>query len=208
MFETIGAWLHIWTPPRDVDVPPVPWRKLLLFGLPALAVLTALTWVLVDDATDTKREREAAERQEDLRRAAAERKRLIKDQALRTDRVRPASRPALVRELERRVLEDSAERLRSGDLRRRVRRVDCEPFPRTEPRREAELDPSLRSGRYHCIGVTRDIVGTHRGTLGYPFFARIHYRTGRLAWCKINPIPGEQAVPDPRLVATLPEGCT
>src|SRR5687768_13040313 len=163
-FETLGAWLHIWTPPRDVDVPPVPWRKLLLYGLPALAVVVGVTWILVDDETDTKREREAAERREELRLAGVERRRLVADQALRTGRVGPAERPELVERLEELVLADSARRFRSGDLRRRVRRVDCEPFPRTEPRRRAEFDPSRRSGRYHCIGVTRDIVGTHRGT--------------------------------------------
>ena len=186
----------------------MPWRRLLLFGLPALAAAVAITWVLVDDATDTKRQREAAERREEARRAAAERERLERDQALRVDRARPAPRPELVRRLEAALLADARERFESGELRRQAERVECEPFPRTEPRREAELDPTLRSGRYHCLAVTRDIVGTHEGTLGYPFFARVHYRSGRLAWCKINPIPGEQAVPDPRLVATLPKGCT
>ena len=207
-FETLGAWLRIWTPPRDVEVPPVPRRKLLLFGLPALAVAVVITWVAVDEATDTKREREAVERREATTRAAAERERLLRDQALKVDRVGSAPRPALVRELEAALLADAHERVESGELARNVQRVECEPYPRTEPRREAELDPALRSGRYHCLAVTRDIVGTHEGTLGYPFFARIRYRTGHLAWCKINPIPGEQAVPDPRSVATLPQGCT
>ena len=207
-FETLGAWLRIWTPPRDVDVPPVPWRKLLLYGLPALAAALAITWLAVDEATDTKREREAVERREAALRAAAERERLLRDQALKTDRVGSAPRPALVRRLEAALLEDAHRRVESGELERNVQRVECEPYPRTEPRRKAELDPARRSGRYHCLAVTRDIVGTHEGTLGYPFFARIRYRAGRLAWCKINPIPGEQALPDPRLVASLPKGCT
>ena len=207
-FESLGAWLHIWTPPRDVEVPPVPWRKLLVFGLPALAIAAAITWLAVDEATDTKREREAVERREEESRVAAERERLLRDQTLKVDRVGPAPRPALVRRLETALLADAHERVERGELERNVQRVECEPYPRTAPRREAELDPALRSGRYHCLAVTRDIVGTHEGTLGYPFFARIRYGTGHLAWCKINPIPGEQAVPDPRRVATLPKGCT
>jgi hypothetical protein len=24
IFEIVGAWLRIWTPPRDVEIPPVP----------------------------------------------------------------------------------------------------------------------------------------------------------------------------------------
>src|SRR4051794_18903277 len=30
--ETVGAWLRVWTPPRDVDVPDVPVRKLVIGG--------------------------------------------------------------------------------------------------------------------------------------------------------------------------------
>src|SRR3712207_7944463 len=25
-WEVLGAWLRLWTPPREVEVPPVPWR--------------------------------------------------------------------------------------------------------------------------------------------------------------------------------------
>src|SRR4051812_9326358 len=28
VLEIVGAWLHLWVPPRDVEIPPVPWRKL------------------------------------------------------------------------------------------------------------------------------------------------------------------------------------
>jgi hypothetical protein len=28
--QVVGAWLGLWTPPRDAVVPPVPWRRLLL----------------------------------------------------------------------------------------------------------------------------------------------------------------------------------
>jgi hypothetical protein len=207
-FETLGAWLRVWTPPRDVEVPPVPWRKLLLYGVPVLALVAAGTWLAFREGDEANRERAAEEALRDERRAAAERERLREDQALHTAQVAPATRPRLVMRLEAAILADATARARSGDLEQGVRRVECEPYPRTASRRARERDPAVRSGRYHCLAVSRDIVGTDEGLLGYPFFARIHYREGRLAWCKINPIPGEQAVPDPRKVAALPAGCT
>lgn len=207
-FETVGAWLHIWTPARDVDVPPVPWRRLLVVGVPLLAVTTAGVWLIVEDAFETKRDRETVEAREEMRRDAAELERLRIDQALHVKHVPPADRPELVADLENALLADARVRVRRGALEQDVERVECEAFPRTAPRRAAELDPTRRSGRYYCIAVTSDIIGTGEGSIGYPFFARIRYEGARLAWCKINPIPGEQAVPDPRQVATLPSGCT
>ena len=207
-FETLGAWLHVWTPAREVEVPPVPWRRLLLVGMPLTVLAIAGIWLVVDDASDTKREREAVEAREEARRRADERERLAAEQALHVKRVAPAERPALVAALEDAVLADAQARVRRGALEHEVERVECEPHPRTAPRRAAELDPTRRSGRYQCLAVTSDIIGTGEGTIGYPFFARIRYRTARLAWCKINPVPGEQAVPDPRKVTRLPRGCT
>lgn len=198
----------MWTPPRDVDVPPVPWRRLLLIGLPALALAAAGLWLVIDDAADSKRERDAADAREAARLAVIERRRLRVEQRARHARVDRAPRPVLVRELEAAVLEDARRRVSAGDLRRPVRRVECEPHPRTEPRRAAELDPSRRSGRYHCLAVTSDIVGTHEGVLAYPFLAKIVYRSGALTWCKVNPPPGEQIVPDARNLQTLPPECT
>src|SRR3954463_5681839 len=47
IFEIVGAWLHLWTPPRDVDIPPVPWRKLALWTGVAIVVVAAALAVLV-----------------------------------------------------------------------------------------------------------------------------------------------------------------
>jgi hypothetical protein len=207
-FETVGAWLHIWTPARDVEVPPIPWRHLLLFGVPLVALVTAGAWLVLEDASETKRQREAVEAREKMERKAAQLEQLRIDQALHVKHVPPADRPELVAELETALLADARARVRRGTLEQEIERVECEPFPDTAPRRAAELDPTRRSGRYYCIAVTSDIIGTGEGLLGYPFFARIRYEAARLAWCKINPIPGEQAVPDPRQVASLPSGCT
>ena len=31
VLEIVGVWLHVWTAPRDVEIPPVPWRKLAIW---------------------------------------------------------------------------------------------------------------------------------------------------------------------------------
>src|SRR5688500_12650202 len=72
--ETVGAWLKAWTPPRDVEVPPVPVRRLVVGGALALLLAAAAAAVAVpriDDAKDRAAAREARERAE--RREAARR---------------------------------------------------------------------------------------------------------------------------------------
>lgn len=59
-FGTLGAWLRIWTPPRDVEVPPPP-RPLTLAAIAAALVGVGLVFALVVlPAIDDARERTAA----------------------------------------------------------------------------------------------------------------------------------------------------
>ena len=204
MFEIVGAWLHVWTPPRDVEVPPVPWRKLLLFGVPLLLALVAAGWYILDEGSETRRANEAAAAREKAQQAAERRRELLAEQAAHRARVDPIGRPALVHALEEHVLRD----VRARDLDYSVERVECEPHPRSVVRRRAELDPSRKRGRYYCLAVTRDIVGVGEGSIGYPFLGRITYGTGALVWCKITPVPGEQIIADPRTIVELPRACT
>ena len=92
--ETVGAWLGLWTPPRDVTVPPVPWRKVAL-GAAGLAVVVAAFALLaapaIDDAKDERAARDRAALDE---RAAARRARIDADQRPRSgtiDRNRAAA---------------------------------------------------------------------------------------------------------------------
>jgi hypothetical protein len=202
-FETLGAWLHIWTPPRDVEVPRVPWRTFLLAGVPALAVLVVGAWLVVENASDSNRERRQAEERTRAEQAAARRRELRAQQVPHRAQVEPAARPRLVRALEAAVLEDA----RSRGYRQRIRRVDCAPNPRTEARRMAERDSALRRGQYACLAVTNDIPGPTPGSIGYPFLGVIVYRTGSLVWCRVSPAPGEQVIPDPRTVVRVPQAC-
>src|SRR5205807_10141437 len=48
-------------------------------------------------------------------------------------------------------------------------------------------------GSYACVAVNRLITSGTKvlGVFGEPFWARVDFDRGRLAWCKINPRPGE-----------------
>jgi hypothetical protein len=50
-------------------------------------------------------------------------------------------------------------------------------------------------GAYSCLAVNTPIRSAKGivGQFGDPFWARIDFATGTFAWCKINPLPGEQA---------------
>src|SRR4051812_19256508 len=79
-FETLGAWLHLWTPHRDVFVPPPPApRKLakwsVLIGIPlaaALAVGLVLLAHAREDQAAQKRHDAAVIRARELARLRAE----------------------------------------------------------------------------------------------------------------------------------------
>jgi len=76
-------------------------------------------------------------------------------------------------------------------------RVECEGYPPAAAGAQPEADPSKRAGRYACIAVTSEIPatsGNRSGVLGHPYRARIDFRSGRYAYCKVRGRPGELAV--------------
>ena len=69
--------------------------------------------------------------------------------------------------------------MRAGTLEGTIRRVECEPFPRSlNPERQL----ARRRVRLTCLAVTADFEG---GALGHPYRALIDFATGRYAFCKI-----------------------
>ncbi len=218
---TIGAWLRIWTPPRDVEVPPVPRRK-LAFGAAALLIVAAAATAVVAPRIDDAKERTAAADARDRAQRAAARR----DRQLREQRPRQASaadllpragapaarvigaREALIARVEHAISADGRQRAAAGELRGRVGATECEPYPAggTPP----ENDVTKRAATYDCLALVREIKATETnvgGVLGYPFRAVVDFRTFRFTWCKTNPIPGERVVPDPRTVVELPAAC-
>src|SRR5688572_9993436 len=64
-WEVLGAWLRLWTPPRDVDVPPVPWR-LVGIGAAVLVVLGVLVVAVgIPEVRDHNRAADERERAAD-----------------------------------------------------------------------------------------------------------------------------------------------
>jgi len=222
-FEILGAWLHVWTPHRDAEVPPVPVRRILAWTVAGLVVLGAAAVVAVPAIQDAKRrgderdaralaadrarERRAIERAQVPHRGHAPRPRGLAGLSA-AERLR--LRSALLRASEAAVLADARHRVTTGDLKDQVRTVQCRRFPpASDPRAPgAEADLKARIGAYDCIAVTRFIPnGADRGALGYPFRLIVDYERFAYVWCKSTPVPGEQAIPDPKTVVGLPRSC-
>jgi hypothetical protein len=210
--EILGAWLRVWTPPRDVEIPPIPRRGAAALGVGVLVVV-ALILLVIGPAIDTSK-REDAKRREQAAAAAKERR----DAAARRDQLprmgedpdlaparTPAQRRALVAEIERAITVDANKRFAQGTVGSRTRSTQCDPFlggPR------AEDDPTRQTAAYDCTALIREIVGQGRpGRLGYPFRAIVDFGKAGWAFCKINPVPGEQSLPDPRTIVPLPAAC-
>ena len=222
--ETVGAWLRLWTPPRDVEVPPVPpARTLLLWGLGVLVLVGGAIAVIaprIDDAKDRAAARE--ERADAARRAAQRRRATVEQRAqsasaadLRPEAGAPAAvrldaRAGLLTRAEHTISEDARARAREGELQGSPGAAVCDPYPKRAEGARPEQDLGVRRGVYDCIVAVREIKATERnpsGTLGYPFRAVVDFDRFRFSWCRTNPVPGELMVPDPRSLAELPRAC-
>jgi hypothetical protein len=116
--------------------------------------------------------------------------------------VRTRARGAIVGDLQRAIYADATGRVRAGPLGGPIRYVQCSPYP---PGSRVPLAATV--GSYACVAVNRLITSGTKvlGVLGDPFWARVDFARGRLAWCKINPRPGEGgAGTGPPLVALAP----
>jgi hypothetical protein len=218
--ETVGAWLRLWTPPRDVVVPDVPVRTLLACGAATLVVLGALVALIAPRNDESKDRRSAAEAtQLAADRAARRREQIVEQRPRRAsaasllpaedapEAAKLSSRAALIREVEEKISADARARAAAGELRAVRGPTECEPYPKGA---RPEADLSAARGAYDCLVLLRPIAATNNnigGALGYPFRAVVDFETFRFAWCKTNPIPGERLVPDPRTVVELPRAC-
>jgi hypothetical protein len=154
-------------------------RRVRIGVVIAFAVAVAGTAVLVP-AIDATRDRRAAA-EERARAAAHERhiRKLLAEQRPRHGRTAASSRDAALADLSAAIRADARERVRAGTLDGTIRRVDCEPFPRSlNPERQL----ARRRVRLACVAVTGVFEG---GKLGHPYRALIDFETGRYAFCKI-----------------------
>ena len=214
-FETLGAWLGVWTPPRDVEVPELPRRKAAIVGVLALVAI-AVALIIAIPAINSSKERESArEKASQDAFIAARRKRLQIDQTAHTSAGRPATdragRVALIGDLEAAILSDARARVKAGNLTGAIKGSSCKASPTSAIGGLPEDTPSKATGVYVCFAKTDDVPRPGYktpGAVGYPFQGAIHFKTGHFAWCKTNPPPGERVVPDPRLAVFLPKACT
>ena len=203
-WETLGAWLRVWTPPRDVEVPPPPSKRTLLLGTLAFLAVVGGALALLGPTIDAgKDERSAREQREREARRLARVERLRREQRPRRGSAPAgASRAEVITALEAAITEDARARFERGELPGRVRGTRCRPA--------AAPGDTL----FDCLGKVRTIVGVDdddaaydAGTLGYPFRAVVDFDRRRWTFCKISPPPGEQVIPDPRYVVEVPPAC-
>lgn len=214
IFEIVGAWLRLWTPPRDVEIPPVPWKKIALWTGVAIVVVGAALAVMVpriDSGKNTRAEKDAAAA---ARAQAANRARIVAEQRPRhgsdaalkpaagaSASEQTAARTALVHRVEQAVLDDSRARARTGEIRKVSGPTTCTVTPGTKVG---------AIGVYDCFTVTRAIKSTSgnvAGTIGYPYRAVVDFGKFAYTWCKTEQFPGERLIPDPRTVVQLPPAC-
>ena len=67
VLEIVGVWLHVWTAPRDVEVPPIPWRKLAIWARRGAVVLAIALAIMIPRIDDGKSERAASAAAEQAR---------------------------------------------------------------------------------------------------------------------------------------------
>ena len=181
-------------------------------ALPFVAV--ALVLLLSPGIERSKEERESAEMARIERERAERNARIREQQRPRQGTGIPAgsdlaARSALLGTALAALRSDARERAASGELKGPIRRLECEPYPRTAVRRDPERDPSRRSGRYSCLAVTAEfgaLEGNEAGVIGYPYRLAVHFDSGRFAYCKISGRPAEGAI-SARPVVTVPRAC-
>jgi type II secretory pathway pseudopilin PulG len=181
--ELIGAWTGLWTAPKDVDVPPVPYRKLALGALAAVVVIGGLLALIIPLVQHGKKVGAAERAKEDARAVAALAARLRVDQ--RVHRAPFSASP--VASLQAAITADARARVAAGKLEGPIVGTKCQPSGRS-----VEIYP--RSGVFHCFVTSENIQGEGKDVLGtgYPFIATIYYGKHQLVWCKLNPQPGEK----------------
>jgi hypothetical protein len=208
-WEILGAWLHVWTPPRGAEIPSP--RRAVVVAIVAVAAVAVLVVTVVAPAIDRSKDREAAAsaRARDAA-AVALRARLAAEQRAHRGRApevarlyaarrREASIEALLAAAATSVERDVRARVAAGDLPGPIRRVQCTP-------RSHE-----RGVRVHvdCLAVTAKHTHKriHELALGHPFVVGASLRDGRYAWCKDNAKPAEGSFGN-NVQVPLPEACT
>ena len=207
-WEILGARLRIWTPPRDVEIPPIS-RRAVAVTITALVLATVAVVTLVAPAIDRSKGRTAArEQREQAASARTERARLTIEQRAHHARSAAvarlhaagrdaAARAALLADARAHVERDVRARVAAGKLDGPISDVRCE-YSRGDSGSRVHLD---------CLAITSSLDARQGPSVnvGHPFVVGASLRDGRYAWCKENPLPGEGAAGRAIAVALAPE---
>jgi hypothetical protein len=208
--------------PGIVDLPGWLWRRMgrtaRLTALGAVILLVAGAAALVPVILESKEDRAEADRRDRAERRAElirtleteQRPRLRRSTSVAPPGATPSrqleARSNLMDELNAEILADARARVRSGDLDGPIRRVECEPFPRSVDAVGAHEQLGRRTGRYACVAVTAEFgtgeVGA-TGVIGHQYRTMADFETGRYAFCKIS----GQAGPSREQLVTTPRVC-
>jgi hypothetical protein len=215
ILEIIGAWLHIWTPPRDARVPPIPWRKLAIgtgIGLVIVGIALAIMVPRIDDhKTQTAKAnaayKAAAVKHNRARINAAQKPKhgdarslLPPAGALAADRA--AAKLKLIDAVEADIFADAKARAAAKEMRPVIGPTTCDHTSGTP------TDGDV--GVFDCFVVTTRIEAGEAnpaGVIGYPFRAVVNYKDFTYDWCKTEQIPGEMLILLPKDVTLLPPAC-
>jgi hypothetical protein len=102
-----------------------------------------------------------------------------------------------VRALDGAITHDANSRWRVGELNARVHRTVCVHLVRPNVRHPPPPPLTATEAGYECTAVTTALPATSRsyaGIIGFPFWARMNFKTGRFAWCKVSLQPSEGGI--------------
>ena len=169
--------------------------------LAAAAVALAIS---IPAITDSKSDRAAAEQRAERERRVQRAAQLQAELRLRTGRGTAArgltgaaalrARRALAADLVAAVHDDALARVRAGEFKQSVERVECERFPRGVGAPDPAADLTKATGRYSCLAVTAEAPASERNdasSIGYPYRGLVRFESGRFSYCKISGRPGE-----------------
>ena len=187
--------------PGLTELPAWIWRRLGSRGRTGVVVALALavggTVALVPALDAARDERAASDRRERVERHDRRVRVLAVEQRPQFGRAPASSRAASLDEVAAAIAADARRRVRAGALTGPIRRIECDPYPRSlHPERQL----ARRRVRLACLAVTADFEG---GALGHPYRALIDFATGRYAYCKVSGRP--DPTPDPEV--TTPHPC-
>ena len=185
-WEILGAWLHVWTPARGAEVPPVPWRTLTLWAVPIAIVLAVAAAIAIPQIDSGKKQGAAERARQEAAATAAEVARLRTDQRVHT-LVVPTG-VSLLNALEDAITQDAKARVAAKTITGPVFGTNCVPaavgitqFP------DSRVFKCFVATSGDLPGESKDIIGT-----GYPFVATIYAKKRQLSWCKENPHADEK----------------